>query len=55
MKGFPQDHNKKMKLWFRAGELGNIEAYFNIGNSYLNGNGVERVELALYSNTILII
>ena len=43
--GFPQDYEKALKLWHRAGDL--IEnttycnkAYFNIAIAYLNGRGV---------------
>ena len=42
--GIAQDHDKALELWHRAGELGNAEAYFNIGNTYHNGRGVERDE-----------
>jgi len=38
--GFPQDHDKALELWHRAGELGNAEAYTNIGIAYYNGDGV---------------
>ena len=31
-----------MKLWIRAGELGHVEAYYNLGKSYENGEGIER-------------
>ena len=44
MYGLPQDHAKALELWHRAGQLGNAEAYFNIGIAYHNGNGVERNE-----------
>ena len=30
------------ELYQQAGELGNAGAYFNIGNAYYNGRGVER-------------
>ena len=40
--GLPQDHAKVLELFHRAGELGNATSYYNIGNSYLQGNGVER-------------
>ena len=42
--GLRQNHNKGMKLWLRAGELGDATAYTNIGNSYCAGTGVERDE-----------
>ena len=37
----PQDMAKANKLWLKAGELGSAEAYYNLGNSYANGNGIE--------------
>ena len=40
--GLPQDYEKALELYHRAGELGCARAYFNIGNSYYNGEGVER-------------
>ena len=40
--GLPKDSAKAIKLWHRAGELGNAEAYHNIGSAYINGEGVER-------------
>ena len=39
--GLPQDFAKANELYLRAGELGCAEGYFNLGNSYRNGNGVE--------------
>jgi len=39
--GFPQDYAKALNLYHRAGELGHIKAYTNIGNSYYHGRGVE--------------
>ena len=39
--GYPQDYTKALELWHRAGELGHIEAYCNIGYAYNNGLGVE--------------
>ena len=39
--GSPQDYDKALGLWHRAGELGFAESYYNIGNAYLQGNGVE--------------
>jgi len=38
---FPQDMNKALKLWHRAAELGNADAYCNIGSTYYRGTGVE--------------
>ena len=40
--GVPQDYEKALQLWHRAGELGNATANCNIGNAHYNGNGVER-------------
>ena len=40
--GLPQDREKALNLWQQAGELGNAEAYNNIGYAYRNGLGVER-------------
>ena len=40
--GLPQDWAKANELWLKAGELGCAEAYFNLGNAYGNGRGVER-------------
>ena len=39
--GFPQDNEKAIELWLRAGELGHAGAYNNLGFSYYNGRGVE--------------
>jgi len=39
--GFPQDYNKSLELYHRAGELGYAGAYNNIGHAYETGNGVE--------------
>ena len=38
--GLRQNHHKAMRLWLRAGELGNARAYCNIGFAYSNGEGV---------------
>ena len=38
--GFPQDSDKAMDFWQKAGKFG----YNNIGSVYYNGNGVERDE-----------
>ena len=40
--GFPQDSAKAWELFHRAGELGSTKAYYNIGNAYDRGEGVER-------------
>ena len=42
--GFPQDYGKALELWHRAGDLGYVDAYNNIGYAYENGEGVERDE-----------
>ena len=42
--GLTQNRDKALELWHRAGELGCTKAYYNIGNAYLRGLGVERDE-----------
>ena len=45
--GMPQDRAKALELWHRAGELGSAKSYYNLGNAYYYGTGVERdIELA---------
>ena len=39
--GFPQDYDKAMELFVRAGELGCAESYSGVGYAYSNGRGVE--------------
>ena len=39
--GFPQSYTKALALWHRAAELGNTAAYYNIGNAFCYGKGVE--------------
>ena len=39
--GFPQDDDKALELFVRAGDLGHAKAYCNVGYAYSNGNGVE--------------
>ena len=39
--GLPRDMAKANELWLKAGELGCASAYFNLGNAYDNGRGVE--------------
>jgi len=39
--GYPQDQTKALKLWHRAAELGDANAYLNIGCAYDYGEGVE--------------
>jgi len=38
--GFPQDYDKALELWHRAGDLGCAAANYNIGIVYDNGEGV---------------
>ena len=39
--GFPQDDDKALELYVRAGDLGSSKAYCDVGYAYGNGNGVE--------------
>jgi len=39
--GFPQDYDKALELYVRAGGLGCAEAYCDVGYAYENGRGVE--------------
>ena len=39
--GMPQDQAKANELYLKAGELGHAGAYYNLGNTYNNGRGVE--------------
>jgi len=39
--GLPQDTEKANELYLKAGELGCAVAYYNLGNSYKDGTGVE--------------
>jgi len=39
--GLPQDCDKTLELFHRASNLGNTDAYCNMGNSYFNGQGVD--------------
>ena len=41
IKGLSLDRQKANELYLKAGELGCAEAYFNLGNAYDNGRGVE--------------
>ena len=41
-RGLPQDRDKALELWHRAGGLGYTVAYHNIGNAYYHGEGVDR-------------
>ena len=42
--GLPQDWTKANELWLKAGGLGCAGAYFNLGNTYSFGRGVEADE-----------
>jgi TPR repeat protein len=43
--GLPQDYGKALELFHRSAELGHTaDAYYNIGDAYHVGNGVEREE-----------
>jgi len=39
--GLPQDYKKANEFYLKAGKLGSGAAYYNLGLSYLEGNGVE--------------
>jgi len=39
--GLPQNRVKAHELWLKAGELGHTDGYFNLGDSYHEGLGVE--------------
>ena len=39
--GVPQDRAKANELFLKSGELGCADAYYNLGNQYFNGRGVE--------------
>ena len=43
-RGLPQNYDRAMELWLRAGELGCAMAYNNIANAYYTGEGVEQDE-----------
>jgi len=40
--GLPQSYARALELYHRAGKLGSIPSYYNIGIAYYNGLGVER-------------
>ena len=40
-RGMPQDRAKANELFLKAGELGCVDAYYNLGIAYDEGNGVE--------------
>ena len=42
--GLPQDREKAMELWLRAGELGCVTSYYSIARAFYVGEGVERDE-----------
>ena len=39
--GLPQNHAKAIELWHRAAELGEADAYFNLGQMYREGLGIQ--------------
>ena len=39
--GFPQDYDKALELFVRAGNLGLAAGYCNVGHAYSNGKGVD--------------
>ena len=39
--GYPQNQAKALELYHQAGKLGHSLAYYNIGNAYIEGSGVE--------------
>ena len=41
MYGLPKDVNKALELFHRAADLGNATSYYNIGNGYFFGRGVD--------------
>ena len=41
VRGLPQDLQKANELYLKAGELGSAIAYYNLGDSYNRGTGVE--------------
>jgi len=41
MYGFPQDDVKAVELYHRAAKLGSAKSYFNMGNAYEYGKGLE--------------
>ena len=42
--GMPQNVEKALEIWRRAGQLGHAKSYYSIGTAYDDGNGVERDE-----------
>ena len=40
--GFQKDLSKAIELYLKAGELGCVDGYFNLGIAYETGNGVEK-------------
>ena len=39
--GFPQDYDKALELFVRAGDLGCNKSYNDVGHAYSNGKGVD--------------
>ena len=50
--GLAQDYTKALKLYHRAGKLGNAVAYNNIGFAYYNGEGVSLWLLFVVTHSI---
>jgi len=48
MKGLPQDWAKAIELLLKAGELGSAVAYFNLGCSYVIGEGIDKEKAEHY-------
>ncbi|EJK48444.1 hypothetical protein THAOC_32755 [Thalassiosira oceanica] len=46
--GLQKDMQMAVELWTEASELGSIEAIFNLGNAYFNGDGVQQDEGKAY-------
>ena len=42
IRGLPQDYEKAMELWLRAGKLGSAAAYCKVADAYYHAEGVER-------------
>ena len=42
MPGFTQSWSKAVEFWSKAAELGSIDAYYDLGRAYQQGQGVEQ-------------